>query len=273
MDRHLIFDIGFHKGEDTRYYLSRGYHVIAVDAVEELLEAGGQEFADAVNKGQLTLCQGMVSSADSEAAPFYISHNSLWNSAHREIAERKGKESRKITVPAITLKTLMRTYGTPYYCKIDIEGNDILALRSLTGCEELPPYISVETECIGDNDDASLTTFTTLDALHDLGYTRFKLVDQSTLTVLGDEPFYTRGWSDLRSFYADNYRYGRELLGDEDNPFFHHFPGCSGPFGEDLLGTWRSYEDAKTLIAFHSKEERSLGHEVWSFWCDWHAGR
>ena len=28
----LIFDIGFHKGEDTLFYLLKGYRVIAVDA-------------------------------------------------------------------------------------------------------------------------------------------------------------------------------------------------------------------------------------------------
>lgn len=35
MERKLIFDIGFHKGEDTRYYLYRGYDVVAVDAAPD----------------------------------------------------------------------------------------------------------------------------------------------------------------------------------------------------------------------------------------------
>lgn len=35
MNKQLIFDIGFHKGEDTRYYLYKGYNVVAVDAAEK----------------------------------------------------------------------------------------------------------------------------------------------------------------------------------------------------------------------------------------------
>ena len=33
----LIFDIGFHKGEDTLFYLLKGYRVIAVDADPDLI--------------------------------------------------------------------------------------------------------------------------------------------------------------------------------------------------------------------------------------------
>ena len=33
----LIFDIGFHKGEDTLFYLLKGYRVIAVDADPNLI--------------------------------------------------------------------------------------------------------------------------------------------------------------------------------------------------------------------------------------------
>ena len=44
MNNNLIFDIGFHKGEDTRCYLYRGFNVLAVDAVDSLVEAGYYRF-------------------------------------------------------------------------------------------------------------------------------------------------------------------------------------------------------------------------------------
>ena len=34
----LIYDIGFHKGEDTLFYLLKGYNVVAVDADIELIK-------------------------------------------------------------------------------------------------------------------------------------------------------------------------------------------------------------------------------------------
>ena len=38
----LIYDIGFHKGEDTLFYLLKGYNVVAVDADIELLNSNRQ---------------------------------------------------------------------------------------------------------------------------------------------------------------------------------------------------------------------------------------
>ena len=159
MNNNLIFDIGFHKGEDTRFYLSWDYNVLAVDAVESLVEAGNILFSKEVESGQLVIKRSVVSSKDDGESTFYISPNSLWNSAHKEIAERKGMTATKILAPSCTLRSLMQQYDVPYYCKIDIEGNDILALESLRGSTDLPQYISVETECISDDSRPEDVTF------------------------------------------------------------------------------------------------------------------
>ena len=221
-----------------------------------------------MESGQLVFKQSVVSSRDDGISKFYLSHNSLWNSAHREIAERKGRAATEILVPCCTLRRLIQEYGVPFYCKIDIEGNDIIALESLKDSRDLPLYISVETECIGDNSHPEEVTFSTLDMLYKIGYRKFKLVDQATLTVLEDKPFYgQKAWS--RNF-CDDYFYADKILGLKGR-FLQYFPNSSGPFGEDLNGVWRDYESAKTLIKMHSDAQRKLGLEVWSFWCDWHA--
>lgn len=265
----LIFDIGFHKGEDTRYYLYKGYNVVGVDADKELIDYGKHCFQNEIHSGQLTLLNCAISSERKASTPFYISHNKLWNSAHKGIAEREGIQARKEMVPSETLSALMDIYGVPYYCKIDIEGNDIIALNSLKHADKVPQYISVETECLDDKSEAFKSTFETLDALKDLGYKKFKLVDQATLKVLDGEPFY------LRTFDAekliDNYIYARFLLNKENVLFSNIYPSTSGPFGEDLMGDWCDYETAKQFISFYSHEQRKLNTPVWHFWCDWHA--
>lgn len=269
-NNNLIFDIGFHKGEDTRYYLDRGFHVVAVDAAEDIIKTGQATFRQEIAEGRLILRQAVVSAVDNELISFYISPNSQWNSAHKEIAERKGRHARHVQLPAVTLRTLMEEYGVPYYCKIDIEGNDIVALKSLKGRKNIPRYVSVETECIGDDaNNFSDFTFSTLEALRELGYTKFKLVDQATLAVLGEEPFYSE--NDALRRYMNNVLYARQLLHKDEGCFSQYYPGSSGPFGRDLGGNWCDYAAAKELIAFHSKAQRDLGHEIWSFWCDWHA--
>lgn len=66
MNKQLIFDIGFHKGEDTRYYLYKGYNVVAVDAAENLIMEGKNMFQKEVESGQLILEHSVVSSHDNE---------------------------------------------------------------------------------------------------------------------------------------------------------------------------------------------------------------
>lgn len=269
MNNQLIFDIGFHKGEDTRYYLYKGYQVVGIDADKRLTDAGRQLFAKEMASGRLTLLNMAISSAKEDALPFYISRNSLWNSVHQGIAEREGGHADCEYVPADTLRALMELYGVPYYCKIDIEGNDIVALKSLKDARELPPFISVETECLDDHSEPFNATFETLDTLRDLGYKRFKLVDQATLKVLDGSPFYLEPMSVGK--VIDNVLYAQNLLHQERTLFSNVYPGSSGPFGNDLTGEWCDYEAARRLIAFYSREQRKTGTPVWHFWCDWHA--
>ena len=225
-------------------------------------------FQKEVESGQLILEHSVVSSHDNKISSFYISPNSLWSSEHKDVAERKGLTSKQIFVPSCTLQSLIHKYGVPYYCKIDIEGNDIIALESLKDNVDLPHYISVETECLGDNSQPNDVMFSTLDMLYELGYRKFKLVDQTTLSVLGIAPFYCK--EALPIHYIDSYYYAKNIL-EEDGRFQDFFPNSSGPFGKDLTGIWSDYESAKLLINFHSTAQRKLGLEVWSFWCDWHA--
>ena len=73
--RDLVFDFGFHRGEDTGYYLAMGQRVVAVDASAELIAAGRERFAAALASGQLTLVHaaliGSAQRADTTALLFY----------------------------------------------------------------------------------------------------------------------------------------------------------------------------------------------------------
>lgn len=274
-ERPLVFDIGFHQGEDTRYYLYRGFRVVAVEADCRLVAAGRERFREEIASRQLVLLHRIVDTGERPEAVFYLSGNSEWNSVHRHIAERRGLPSYPTRLPAVGLRSLMKEYGLPLYCKIDIEGNDLRALEGLTGASVLPRHISVETECLGDGPDCEASMFATLEKLYELGYRRFKLVDQSTLTVLGKERFYDENLysGTPGAGMAMNAAYARRILHDEHPAatFLTRFPESSGPFGEDLMGEWNDFEAAKELLRRHRRDQRTLGLEVWTFWCDWHA--
>jgi len=290
MKERLILDVGMHKGQDTAYYLGKGYHVVAIDADGALIARARKVFSEYVNNGQLTLVNCAVSEHDGEVE-FHISKNTGFSSLRRPLSDRHGLFKETVKVQSRTLPGLMREYGVPFYCKIDIEGHDEICLRTLEGLDSLPQYISVETECIGESETLSEEqALGTLNQLHKLGYRRFKLVDQSTSRVLDPRVQFYRntalgnivGVIRKNSFLMGIIR--RNLLGVVErvkktngeipsSKQGYKFPfGSTGPFGDDLQGEWLDYEKARQTLLFHRRDYFAVKSSPVGFWCDWHAG-
>lgn len=171
----LIFDLGCHNLDSTYNFLKEGYIIVAVDADINKLRQVYNLFNEYVYSGQLILINKAIYSEENIIIDFYIQPNeTVWNSLYKNISERE-HESYNIKVKTTTLYNLIELYGNPEYCKIDIEGADILALESLR--DELPKYISCETECLGVGDIPE--PLKVLNKLYELGYTKFYLEDQS----------------------------------------------------------------------------------------------
>jgi hypothetical protein len=113
----------------------------------------------------------------------------------------------------ITLNSLVRAYGVPYYLKIDIEGADAIALQQLCELEVVPSFVSAE---LNDPSD--------LDHLRAAGYKKAQLINQN-LHVFVKAPFPPR-----EGGYVDAYFDGHS----------------SGLFGHELdPGKWITIEEAK----------------------------
>lgn len=172
----MIFDLGAYDLDSTSKYLEQGHRVIAVEANPKLCRAIKEKFKSYARSRQLIIVNKAVTDKDDDIVKFYVQdNNDVWSSIYRKIAERDDP-SEEITVPTITLKSLIKQYGCPDYCKIDIEGADVLAIQSLRGMTELPKFISAESECLG-NDDVT-DGLDVIKALYDVGYTKFFLDDQ-----------------------------------------------------------------------------------------------
>lgn len=281
----LIFDVGFHRGEDTRYYLENGYQVVAVDADPRNIAWAENEFSKHIAQGQLRLEHAAVS--DSEGTiDFHLSKTTVWSSIKSGIADRRGRTDRVIQVPTRRLDRLFEQYGTPLYCKIDVEGYDAVCAKTLRDAPNLPQYISVETECLAEGQKGGPDLYLeTLFVLRDLGYNRFKLVDQTSLQVLDaariydDRPlsiaaaihkfFNRRGYDHLFR------RAKRESRAELKARLGYDFPpGASGPFGDSLAGQWSTIAQAERLLESHRSDYfRMSSARDFGFWCDWHATR
>ncbi len=56
----LIFDIGLHRGEDTDFYLKKGFRVAAFEADPNLVAHCKARFRDAISEGRLQIVEGAI---------------------------------------------------------------------------------------------------------------------------------------------------------------------------------------------------------------------
>jgi len=282
--RNLIFDVGLNVGQDSAFYLSQGYEVLAIEADPVLAEAARKKFDREIREGRFEILN--VSIADKEGfADFWICEEKPeFNSFHREIAARDSYSHHSIQVPMARFSSIIERYGTPHYLKIDIEGNDMLCLDDLDP-SSLPKYVSVESECPLAEEGASVEGgLRTLLKLYSLGYRHFKLIDQGTFCSLSlpPSPHY---WVDS---FARKVLYGWPMKNLPrlafllrplvtwwrlERKFRWSFPwGSSGVWGEDTPGKWISYDEAENAYK-HYREKHFLASDskFHSFWCDWHA--
>jgi FkbM family methyltransferase len=171
-----IFDIGMYDGADTAYYLDTGHRVVAVDANPDLVEQARARFAAQLASGQLACVNAAVSGTNGPVE-LYLSRADLGSSSlfGERVANKTPLGS--IAVPGVTLPDLFRTYGVPYYMKVDIEGADRLCVLPLTA-DQRPEFLSFEV----DNDVEELVAH-----LEGIGFRRFKVINQSSFRELDNQ--------------------------------------------------------------------------------------
>lgn len=274
----LIFDVGMWNGEDTEYYLARGFKVVAIDADPKVIEKAKIRFKTALKSKKLVLLNYVINDKDDQEVDFHISNIPGGSSLKYAISNKKASYSHTLKVKTKRLSSLIEEYGVPFYCKIDIEGSDSIALKTLSNLRILPKFISVETECL--EKDEIMTrehSLVNLRNLYRLGYSGFKLIDQHNLIELKPEmfSFIKRTFIDrlkgvLRMYNILKLPPIKKILPGE---FEYDFPySASGPFGEDLAGDWLDYKKAENNFLLYRSLYFNLPINMnYIFWCDWHA--
>lgn len=185
-DDQLVFDLGFHKGEDSAYYLNAGYRVVAVEADPGLYAQGVSWFWESINKGQLTLINAAVvgwrRKQSFDTIQFHPHPtNTLWGTASASYCQRNAHTHGKphgseVVVPTISLEQLVTKYGCPYFLKIDIEGMDTEVVNDLERLTTVPAFVSWETG----KQDLGKVIASHL-RMRRLGYQRFRIVQQKNI--------------------------------------------------------------------------------------------
>jgi FkbM family methyltransferase len=235
MQNDLIFDLGMHLGEDTDFYLKKGYKVIAVEANPQNVEYCRARFQSQIVQRKLHIISGaIVSNRNDGFITFYQNVRSNWGTVEKDWATRnlrRGNPSVEIKVPIIDLQHLFSQYGIPYYIKIDLQGQELTALSLLKSLLSIPQYTSLNLG-VWDQIVSEKIDFTklirVLDSFTELGYKKFKVVQQATIPG-----------SRIKT---------RDLNGVQfDYTFQRH---SSGAFGNDIAGEWVSYCKAVELYLY-----------------------
>jgi len=174
MNKNLIYDLGFFNGDDTDYYLKKGYNVIAIEANPNLFECGKLRFKEEIKSKKLILLNNAFTDTNEQIIKFYIHPKNLdWGTCLKEKAEYWKVPLIHYDIhdiQTINLSALYNKYGCPYYIKTDIEGLDYLVLTQLMTMKHKPIYLSFEL--------SRLDYYKTFMGLLICEYTGFLLINQ-----------------------------------------------------------------------------------------------
>jgi FkbM family methyltransferase len=280
MKKHLIYDVGMCDGSDTECYLSHGFNVLAVEADPSLVEKAEKRFQKYIKAGKLKIVNCGIGQSKG-ISNFYVNDvYPIWNSFDEKIAARDNLPYHAIEIECTPFDEILEQHGVPYYLKIDIEGMDRYCLAALSP-SDLPQYVSIEADNLGDT--------SMLEQLYDLGYRKFKCINQNNFLPLNGT--YISGFAESQLSNNDRLylrvRYGSHIslrfmrkLGSRQlaerllKPSRHlrHELGSSGPFGENTLGPWYSFDDIREIyLKSYADYQKVSTNSEYGFWCDFHA--
>lgn len=185
VQKKLIYDVGMCNGDDTDFYLKKGFKVVAFEADPELIAFCRNRFNDAIKTGQLVIVEGAIvdtevmAAGTNKVAFFKNKGNNQWGTVCQNWVDRNercGEPSSMIETSVIDFAACLNKYGIPYYLKIDIEGMDVLCLKVLLSFSEKPDYVSLESNKV--SFDVLKKEF---DLLCELGYNSFQIINQAEI--------------------------------------------------------------------------------------------
>jgi FkbM family methyltransferase len=164
----LVFDVGAHIGDKTQLYLRENARVVCIEPQPGCCNKLKDRFR---NNSQVTIEQvGLAEEPGSlqllicSSSPAISTFSSEWKEKSRH-ADRGYKWDLAVTVPVVTLDSLIEKYGIPQFCKIDVENFEYNVLKGLS---HPIPSLSIEFHVETFNEAIKC-----LDRLEDLGYKEF----------------------------------------------------------------------------------------------------
>lgn len=226
----LVYDVGANNGDDTEYYLRLGLRVAVIEANPGIAKLLRNRFSNAISQARAFIVEAAVVDDDRTSIDFYVDETKdKLSSAERPSSALE--TTREVRVNACRLSQLITVHGSPYYVKIDVEGLDKDVPTDIFRSGLRSPFVSAESHAIE-----------VLCQLVEAGYRRFKVVEGR---------------------HVDS-RYYQPSVGDPDAaPSGHRFRAhSSGPFGEDIPGSWMTADEIFAYLAEYGLGRKDI-HAAW----------
>ncbi len=234
----MIFDIGVNKGEDSRFYLDKGFKVVGVEASPIIAAELKKTFKSEIESGSFILLECGVWHESSVLTFYRNLDNDHWSSFDPVYGCRNDTSFETIDVPCITVDKIFSEFGIPRYLKIDVEGADKYIVDAIAKSQPIPTFISVEEYGV----DA-------LNSLYKAGYKHFKFPPQRDKSLaIPPNP-------------AAEGEYVEKQFSGYD----------SGLFGLELPGEWLDFEQAREKFLESIRDENHVYVGPENEWYDIHA--
>jgi FkbM family methyltransferase len=271
----LIYDVGLHTGEDSAFYLAKGYRVVAFEANPDSIDACKKRFTAEIATERMTIIEGAITDSSDPTVRFYKHPESdrSTTSEERVTRDRAAQEPETVNVRAVNFADTLRKTGIPSFMKIDVEGADTLCLEALLNFEQRPQSVSIEATPHKTDSKEDLEGGFAL--LQRLGYDRFALVQQAnipgseivTRTLSGGPLRFRFGYYSSGAFGSD---VGPWMDSASARAKYKRFFFAS-PVITSLIGRWRRHGSVGrgflTWVAAHLPRRGGTG------WYDTHAAR
>jgi FkbM family methyltransferase len=213
----VVYDVGANNGDDTEYYLKKGFRVVAIEAHPGLASHIRARFAGEFQYGRLQVLNVAVGDGDYKSRLYVNSKDSKLCTLVKPI--HCDEQWSDIEVDVNRLSTIVKAHGCPAHVKLDVEGADVEVLREMFSAGCFPESISAEAHSI-----EVLCLFLAA------GYHNFKIVEGK---------FVHSRFCTIRTV--------------EGALLEHKFPAgtSAGPFGDDLPGSRMGAEEVFCYLREH----------------------
>jgi FkbM family methyltransferase len=230
--RDLIIDVGMNKGEDTRFYLAKGFRVIAIEANPQACERVAARHAAEIEAGRLTIINAAIFERGGELTFYRNLDEPARSTLFSDLMQQwlaAGERYEEVRVPGMTFDEVLSIHGAPRYLKIDIEGADKVCLDAVARSPDKPDYLSFEVDF--------RTLGASLAVCEEGGGGAYQFVSQMSVP---------------KQIAPQPAREGRHAVPDFE-------VGCTGLFGAELPGEWVTLSALRSQAAGIKAQYRASG--------------